>query len=56
MPRLLTRQIEIGGRVGRDYTGAAKPRKKAPYAAEPSELGVDHQGFVFARISIVMEE
>jgi len=56
MPGLLTRQIEIGGRVGWNSAGTAEPRKKAPYATEPSELGVDHQGLIAAWTTVAMEE
>ena len=43
---LFARQVEIGGGVGGDDAGAAKPGEKAADAAEAGKLGVDDEGSV----------
>ncbi len=52
---LLARQVEIGGGIGGNGAGAAKPGEEAPHAAEPGELGVDDQRLSGAGAAVVVE-
>jgi len=53
---LLAGQIEVGGRVGGDDAGAAKPGEEAADAAESGKLGVDGEGLAAARAAVAVEE
>ena len=52
---LLAREIEVGGRVGREGAAAAQPGEEAADGPEAGKLGVDCQRFVGARGAVVME-
>jgi hypothetical protein len=40
---LFTRQVKIGGGIGRNGAGAAEPGKKTPHTTEAGELGIGNQ-------------
>ena len=53
---LFAGEVEVGGGVGGDVVLATEGGEEASHAAEAGDLGVDGEGLVAARGSVVVEE
>jgi hypothetical protein len=56
LANLFAGQVEIGGGVGRDGSGAAKPSEETANAAKPGKLGIGDERLAAARAAVLVEE